>query len=98
MHFRPFSVKKKSDFSDFFPISPIFDQFFDDLLKIGLLPPLRFPTGPPLSFYVTNMQKIGKNSDFRCRPPKKGFQILNLHPKKHTFKKKKPFFYVLLPK
>ena len=30
--------------------------------------------------------------------PKNGFQILNLHPKKHILKKKKTFFYVLLPK
>ena len=31
--------------------------------------------------------------------PKNGFQILNLHFKKHVFKEKKyPFFNVLLPK
>ena len=30
--------------------------------------------------------------------PKNGFQILNLHLKKHVFKKKYPFFNVLLPK
>ena len=29
---------------------------------------------------------------------KNGFQILNLHLKKHAFKKKKTFFNVLLPK
>ena len=30
--------------------------------------------------------------------PQNGFQIVNLHPKKHEFKKKYPFFNVLLPK
>ena len=30
--------------------------------------------------------------------PKNGFQILNQHPKKHTFKKNTLFFNVLLPK
>ena len=30
--------------------------------------------------------------------PKNGFQILNLHPKKHILKKKKKILNVLLPK
>ena len=30
--------------------------------------------------------------------PKNGFQILNLHLKKHIFKEKNTLFYVLMPK
>ena len=101
MHFRPFSVKKKK--SDFFPISPIFERFwlffFDDLLNIGLLPPWnpQFPTGPPLSFYIKNRQKIRKKLDFQCRPPKTDFRFLIYTPK-NIYLKKIPFFDVLLPK
>ena len=100
MHFRPFSVKKISDFSDFFPISTLFQIFspifFDDLLNIGLLPPPikpPIPPGPPLSFFIKNKEKIG----FPMPTPKNEFQIFNLHLKKHVFKKI-PFFNVLLPK
>ena len=64
MHFRPFSVKKKnSDFSDFFPISPIVEIFWPIFLTIFLIlgfPPSwnpRFPTGPPLSFYIKNLEQ-----------------------------------------
>ena len=93
-----------SDFSDFFfrfcsdlaAFSDFFFHrfFFDDLLNIRLAPPKknpRFPTGPPLSFSIKNKKKIGKKSDFRCRPPKNGFKILNLHLKKQVLKKI-PFF------
>ena len=97
MHFRPFSVTKKKKI----PISPIFEifwpiYFLTICLILGFSPPPpwkpRFPTGPPLSFYIKNRKKIG----FPMPTPKNGFQILNLHPKKHVFKKKTFFMYFYL--
>ena len=96
MHFSPFSVKKIR-FSDFFRFRRIlrfFDRFFLTIcLILGFPSPLkpRFPTGPPLSFYIKNMQKIGKKSDFRCRPPKTDSRFLIYAPK-HIYLKKIPFF------
>ena len=58
MHFTKtiFSKKNNPIFSNFFPISPLFQNFspifFDDLLNIGLLPP------PPKT---SDSQKICKN-------------------------------------
>ena len=94
MHFRPFSERKKSDFSDFFSGFADFWYFLNDFfLTICLIlgfPPWnpRFPTGPPFSFYIKNSQKIG----FPMPTLKNGFQFLNLHPKKHIFKEKIFFF------
>ena len=67
MHFKPFSVQKKTIFqiftdffSDFAAFSDFFTDFFDDLLNTRLAPPPenpRFPTGPPLSFSIKNKEK-----------------------------------------
>ena len=46
-----------------------------------------------MSFSIKNKEKIG----FPMPTPKDGFQILNLHPKKHSYIKKKKKFNVLLP-
>ena len=90
MHFGPFSVKKISDFSDFFSDFAAFSDFFDDLLNIGLLPPPPIkppiPHGFSLSFSIKNKEKSEKIG-FPMPTTKNGFQILNLHPKKHVFKK-----------
>ena len=95
MHLRPFSVKK----IDFFPISPIFEIFwpifFDDLLNIGLSLPhetLDSPRVPHCRFILKTLKKLGKIG-FPMPTLKNGFQILNLHPKKHVFKKI-PFFWM----
>ena len=40
------------------------------------------PTGPPLSFYIGNLKKIG----FPMPTAKNGLRIVNLHPKKHRIK------------
>ena len=42
------------------------------------------------------MQKIGKKIRLPMPTPKNGFQILNLHPEKHIFKKKKLFYVLFL--
>ena len=87
MHFRPFSVKKILFFPIFFPISQIFEIFwpifFDDLLNIELPPPYNplLPTGPPLSFYIKNRQKIEKNIGFPMPTPKTDFKFLIYTPK-----------------
>ena len=109
MHFRQFSVKKYPIlpiFSDFAAFSDFFTDFFlfDNLLNFGLPPPPphnpRFPTGPSLSFSIKNKEKIEKKKiGFPMPTSKNGFQILNLHPKKHVcfFFLNTLFFNVLLP-
>ena len=97
MHFRPFSLKKIRFFWRFRRFLRFFTDFFHDLLNIGLFPP-----ETPDSSRVPHCRfilKIGKKSDFRCRPPKNGFQILNLHPKKHIFKRNTLFlmYFCLIP-
>ena len=85
MHFRPFSAKKISDFSYFFPISPLFQIFFsqiffDNLFNIGFLPlpgpPYNspIPHGSPIVISIKNKEKIR----FPMPTPENGFQILNL--------------------
>ena len=83
MHFRPFSVKKKSDFSDFADFLYFLTDFFDDLLNIGLPPPETpdSPRVPHCRFILKIGKKSGKNR-ISDADPKNGFQILNLHPKK----------------
>ena len=102
MHFRPFPVKKKkSDFSDFFPISPLFQIFsaifFDDLLNIGLLPPPPLkPSTPHGSPIVVFYKKYGKNR-ISDADPQKRISDSYLHPK-NMYLKKYLFLNVLLPK
>ena len=52
----------------------------------------RFPTGPPLSFY------IGKKKRFPMPAAENGFQILNLHSKIHRKRKNiYPFLMHIYP-
>ena len=91
MHFRPFSVKKK------YPIFPIFfrsRRFLNPTgSKIGTRVQKSWgispdtPRVPIVVFYKKNKEKIHKQIGFPMPTPKNGFQILNLHPNIHVFKK-----------
>ena len=71
MHFRPFSVKKKSYFFDFIFDFADFWDFFTDFFDIGLLIPQKPPIphgSPPLSFYIKNRQKNRFSDAYHQKP------------------------------
>ena len=96
MNFRSFSVKKKSGFSNFFPISPIFEIFWPIFLticlKLGFPSPPETPDSPRVP-HCRFILKMGKKSDFRCRPPKTDFRFLIYTPK-NIFKEKNTIFFM----
>ena len=90
MHFRPFSVKKKIrffyDFADFLDFLTVFFFFLTICLILGFSPPPKTPDSPQVP-HCRFILKIGKKSDFRCRPPKMDFRFLIYAPNNIYFKK-----------